>query len=91
MATKTCVKTPFWANNHSEMYMNVLHNELVFPEDNALGRDTRSFIRGVSIVCSWLSLVAILRETVPYSFCAKILNSDSKSLVRILSIPSCGF
>lgn len=30
------------------MYMNVLHNELIFPEDNALDRDTRSFIRGVS-------------------------------------------
>lgn len=48
-AAKTCVKTPFWANNHAEMYMNVLHDELKFPEDNALDRDTRSFIRGVSI------------------------------------------
>jgi hypothetical protein len=30
------------------MYMNVLHNELIFPVDDALDRDTKSFIRGVS-------------------------------------------
>lgn len=41
------LQTPFWANNHADMYMNVLHNELVFPVDDALDRDTKSFIRGV--------------------------------------------
>ncbi|GHJ86678.1 hypothetical protein NliqN6_3080 [Naganishia liquefaciens] len=40
--------TPFWANNHSDMYMKVIHDELVFPMDDALDRDTKSFIRGVS-------------------------------------------
>ncbi|KAJ9102619.1 hypothetical protein QFC19_004728 [Naganishia cerealis] len=41
--------TPFWAENHAEMYVKVLHDDLVFPEDNALDRDTRSFIRGSSV------------------------------------------
>lgn len=30
------------------MYMRVVHDELVFPEDRSLDKDTKSFIRGVS-------------------------------------------
>ncbi|KAG9222210.1 hypothetical protein CCMSSC00406_0006507 [Pleurotus cornucopiae] len=39
--------TPFWANNHSEMYMRVLQNELQFPDDRAMDQDTKSLIRGL--------------------------------------------
>ncbi|KAG6820663.1 hypothetical protein H0H93_013514 [Arthromyces matolae] len=39
--------TPFWANNHSDMYVRVLHDELQFPEDRALDQDTKSLIRGL--------------------------------------------
>ncbi|KAG6884685.1 hypothetical protein C0993_008936 [Termitomyces sp. T159_Od127] len=39
--------TPFWANNHSDMYVRVLQDELQFPEDRALDQDTKSLIRGL--------------------------------------------
>lgn len=42
-------QTPFWADNHSDMYYRVLQDELVFPEEIHIDRDTRSLIRGVSI------------------------------------------
>lgn len=35
------------------MYMKVLHDELVFPADDALDRDTKSFIRGVRDAANW--------------------------------------
>lgn len=34
------------------MYMRVVHDELVFPEDRNLDKDTKSFIRGVSRTAS---------------------------------------
>ncbi|KAG1886241.1 hypothetical protein F4604DRAFT_1878073 [Suillus subluteus] len=39
--------TPFWANNHSDMYVRVLQDELQFPEDRAIDQDTKSLIRGL--------------------------------------------
>ncbi|KAG8805692.1 hypothetical protein FRC17_005381, partial [Serendipita sp. 399] len=39
--------TPFWANNHSDMYVRVLQDELAFPEDKAMDHDTKSLIRGL--------------------------------------------
>ncbi|KIP02910.1 hypothetical protein PHLGIDRAFT_78408 [Phlebiopsis gigantea 11061_1 CR5-6] len=39
--------TPFWADNHSDMYYRVLQDELVFPEEIHIDRDTRSLIRGL--------------------------------------------
>ncbi|KAI0348330.1 hypothetical protein BDW22DRAFT_1320313 [Trametopsis cervina] len=39
--------TPFWANNHSDMYYRVLQDELQFPEDKAMDQDTKSLIRGL--------------------------------------------
>ena len=44
------VQTPFWANNHSDMYVRVLQDELQFPEDRAMDQDTKSLIRGVSFL-----------------------------------------
>lgn len=46
------LQTPFWANNHSDMYVRVLQDELVFPDDRAIDQDTKSLIRGVNIF--WL-------------------------------------
>ena len=40
--------TPFWADNHSDMYVRVLQDELQFPDDRAMDQDTKSLIRGVS-------------------------------------------
>ncbi|KAJ3525604.1 hypothetical protein NM688_g8379 [Phlebia brevispora] len=39
--------TPFWANNHSDMYYRVLQDELQFPEDRTMDQDTKSLIRGL--------------------------------------------
>ncbi|KAF9486596.1 hypothetical protein BDN70DRAFT_23355 [Pholiota conissans] len=39
--------TPFWANNHSDMYVRVLQDELQFPDDRAIDQDTKSLIRGL--------------------------------------------
>ncbi|KAL0068492.1 hypothetical protein AAF712_004570 [Marasmius tenuissimus] len=39
--------TPFWANNHSDMYVRVLQDELQFPDDRALDQDTKSLVRGL--------------------------------------------
>ncbi|THH09333.1 hypothetical protein EW145_g2097 [Phellinidium pouzarii] len=39
--------TPFWANNHSEMYVRVLQDELKFPDDRVMDQDTKSLIRGL--------------------------------------------
>ncbi|KAI0030612.1 kinase-like domain-containing protein [Vararia minispora EC-137] len=39
--------TPFWADNHSDMYVRVLQDELVFPDDRAMDQDTKSMIRGL--------------------------------------------
>ncbi|KAG8995364.1 hypothetical protein FRB94_009198 [Tulasnella sp. JGI-2019a] len=39
--------TPFWANNHSDMYVRVLQDELTFAEDRAMDQDTKSLIRGL--------------------------------------------
>ena len=41
-------QTPFWADNHSDMYVRVLQDELQFPDDRAMDQDTKSLIRGVS-------------------------------------------
>jgi len=45
--TEFILKTPFWANNHSDMYVRVLQDELQFPDDRAIDQDTKSLIRGV--------------------------------------------
>ncbi|KAF8600867.1 hypothetical protein BDV93DRAFT_525127 [Ceratobasidium sp. AG-I] len=39
--------TPFWANNHSDMYVRVLQDELQFPDDKAMDQDTKHLIRGL--------------------------------------------
>ncbi|KAH9988915.1 hypothetical protein BJV77DRAFT_1061334 [Russula vinacea] len=39
--------TPFWADNHSDMYVRVLQDELQFPDDRAMDQDTKSLIRGL--------------------------------------------
>ncbi|KAJ3774106.1 hypothetical protein FB446DRAFT_730135 [Lentinula raphanica] len=39
--------TPFWANNHSDMYVRVLQDELQFPDDRSMDQDTKSLIRGL--------------------------------------------
>ncbi|KAF5360091.1 hypothetical protein D9757_013639 [Collybiopsis confluens] len=39
--------TPFWANNHSDMYVRVLQDELQFPEERSMDQDTKSLIRGL--------------------------------------------
>jgi serum/glucocorticoid-regulated kinase 2 len=44
------LETPFWANNHSDMYVRVLQDELQFPDDRAIDQDTKSLIRGVSLL-----------------------------------------
>lgn len=46
----TCsfIQTPFYANNHSDMYVRVLQDELQFPDDRVMDQDTKSLIRGVS-------------------------------------------
>ena len=54
------LQTPFWADNHSDMYYRVLQDELVFPEEIHIDRDTRSLIRGVSDGI-------IVRRTCPHS------------------------
>ena len=43
-------QTPFWAENHSDMYYRVLQDELQFPEDRTMDQDTKSLIRGVSVL-----------------------------------------
>ena len=48
--TDHSVQTPFWANNHSDMYLRVLQDELQFPEDRSMDQDTKSLIRGVSVM-----------------------------------------
>lgn len=49
-------QTPFWADNHSDMYVRVLQDELQFPDDRAIDQDTKSLIRGVcfnfNLMCS---------------------------------------
>ncbi|KAH6911129.1 AGC/AGC-unique protein kinase [Coprinopsis sp. MPI-PUGE-AT-0042] len=39
--------TPFYAANHSDMYVRVLQDELVFPDDRVMDQDTKSLIRGL--------------------------------------------
>ncbi|KAJ4470908.1 hypothetical protein J3R30DRAFT_3531778 [Lentinula aciculospora] len=39
--------TPFWANNHPDMYVRVLQDELQFPDDRSMDQDTKSLIRGL--------------------------------------------
>ncbi|CAO1621205.1 unnamed protein product [Jaminaea pallidilutea] len=39
--------TPFWADSHADMYVRVLHDELVFPDDRVLDQDTKSILRGL--------------------------------------------
>jgi serum/glucocorticoid-regulated kinase 2 len=39
--------TPFWADTHADMYVRVLHDELIFPDDRVLDQDTKSILRGL--------------------------------------------
>ncbi|KAI0299851.1 hypothetical protein BC826DRAFT_993729 [Russula brevipes] len=39
--------TPFWADNHADMYVRVLQDELQFPDERAMDQDTKSLIRGL--------------------------------------------
>ncbi|KAH9058266.1 hypothetical protein EDB87DRAFT_1564166 [Lactarius vividus] len=39
--------TPFWADNHSDMYVRVLQDDLQFPDDRAMDQDTKGLIRGL--------------------------------------------
>jgi len=61
--------TPFWANNHSEMYVRVLQDELKFPDDRVMDQDTKSLIRGVR----WLVLFTQLTCLPVYSCFNEIL------------------
>ena len=58
--TNFVLQTPFWANNHSDMYYRVLQDELQFPEDRTMDQDTKSLIRGVR--CSTFIRNAILTD-----------------------------
>lgn len=40
--------TPFWASNHSDMYVRVLHDDLDFGDERYMDQDTKSLLRGVS-------------------------------------------
>ena len=39
--------TPFWASNHSDMYVRVLHDELNFGDERYMDQDTKSLLRGL--------------------------------------------
>ncbi|TIA89688.1 hypothetical protein E3P99_01936 [Wallemia hederae] len=39
--------TPFWASNHSDMYVRVLHDDLNFGDEKYMDQDTKSLIRGL--------------------------------------------
>ncbi|CDZ98492.1 kinase-like protein [Phaffia rhodozyma] len=39
--------TPFYAPNHANMYHQVLHDKLLFPEDRPFDQDTKSLLRGL--------------------------------------------
>ena len=41
-------QAPFRANNHSDIFVRLLQDELNFPDDRVLGQDTKSVIRCVS-------------------------------------------
>ena len=41
-------QTPFWADNHSDVYVRVLSDELQFPVDGAMNEDAKSLIHEVS-------------------------------------------
>ena len=50
------LQTPFWAGNHSDMYVRVIQDELQFPDDRAMDQDTKGLIRGVSCCVSRFNL-----------------------------------
>ncbi|BGP14604.1 hypothetical protein JCM10213_001951 [Rhodosporidiobolus nylandii] len=39
--------TPFWAENHADMYRRVLHDELTFDDPRVFDDDTKAIIRGM--------------------------------------------
>ncbi|TIA68992.1 hypothetical protein E3P91_03831 [Wallemia ichthyophaga] len=39
--------TPFWASNHSDMYVRVLHDDLNFGDERYMDQDTKSLLRGL--------------------------------------------
>ncbi|TIB97764.1 kinase-like protein [Wallemia mellicola] len=39
--------TPFWASNHSDMYVRVLHDDLDFGDERYMDQDTKSLLRGL--------------------------------------------
>jgi hypothetical protein len=65
------LKTPFWANNHSDMYVRVLQDELQFPDDRAIDQDTKSLIRGVGIS----PLLSFVIEFPPDTHCRSCFNA----------------
>jgi serum/glucocorticoid-regulated kinase 2 len=42
------LQRPFEADNMSDMYLRILKDELRFPEDQLIDRNTKDFIQGVS-------------------------------------------
>ena len=49
------VQAPFWADNRSDMYQRILLGDLQLPQGHSMDQDTKSLIRGASILC-WLAL-----------------------------------
>lgn len=45
----TSFQTPFWASNHSDMYVRVLHDDLNFGDERYMDQDTKSLLRGVNL------------------------------------------
>jgi serum/glucocorticoid-regulated kinase 2 len=50
-STNRSAQTPFRADNRSDVYSRVLQDALQFPEGRSMDQDTKSFIRGVSVMC----------------------------------------
>lgn len=42
--------TPFWSEDHTTMYRKVLHDDLQFDDDKVMDSDTKSLLRGVSLI-----------------------------------------
>jgi hypothetical protein len=57
------------------MYVGILNNELLFPEDNVLDRDTRSFIRGVSSLLIFSKAVGHSKAN-DFNDCHQLLCKD---------------
>jgi len=60
MLWQLLLQTPFWADNHSDVYVRVLSDELQFPVDGAMNEDAKSLIYEVSHYLAFDSDVELL-------------------------------